>query len=634
MRIIYDNQLDDLVASQITALTAETLYAATRVTDERLTVQWETTSPTAQTIIFNAGGAEEPMFVATTNLVVDPENLTSANWTETNVAVTTAESILGIPAYKVTCNATNSSSYAEQDVSFGSTSQSILFIARRGNVNAISIRLVQTSGTPANKGYIDVTSFSAKTVVVYAGTKTLEEWIDDDTVRLGLAFDVDTGETNALRLYAPGSTVGNFTYYSNIAAFDNDYPLGYVATSRSAWITSGSTTHTVPPSGKFIVDLEVKPYFPHDLSNATPAVFASWGVSSSQRLYFEYTPSADKITVVWQDGGTFRTISSAVFNGSSRTTLQSMRLVWSLDLTQAVTTGSRFIEILRDAETVSEATAWSGAIDVLSTNMTLFYIGNYAPGPSSAFCPDAMFKYFRVYGGTLEDTITTEADLDNELATKELTFEQEYQARFNANTFAILGHNISSEASIKFETNDWDEWNFIDGSGSSITQNTMTWNEETILTFWSAKARKQYVKFTINDPNNDDAKLKIGRMWVGDYITISPSSLLNFSVTKQRSDAVRYGRNRQKFADVGTGWRRFNLSFPRMAHGSTMATIDQVERMYDDVGLHSSIIFCNFDTDRDYSLVEPCYCSISQPVGFTHQRSQKYSFSLVLEENK
>ena len=91
-----------------------------------------------------------------------------------------------------------------------------------------------------------------------------------------------------------------------------------------------------------------------------------------------------------------------------------------------------------------------------------------------------------------------------------------------------------------------------------------------------------------------------------------------------------YGTNRQKFSSVGVGWRRFSLSFPRTAQ----ATLELVQTMIDTVGNHSSFIFCNFNTDRTYEIVEPCYVSLNGSVGFRHTRNMKFEYSLELEEDK
>jgi len=135
---------------------------------------------------------------------------------------------------------------------------------------------------------------------------------------------------------------------------------------------------------------------------------------------------------------------------------------------------------------------------------------------------------------------------------------------------------------------------------------------------------------TWTDRTGTDGNIEIGRLWLGEYLDIDPTSLDSFSVKKKRSDRVIYGRNRQKWADEGVGWREFSLDFP--PSNSTMVTA--IQTMYDAVGNHSSIVFCNFDSIRDYEIVEPVYCSIVGELEFRHKGRQRYEYSLTLEEDR
>jgi hypothetical protein len=190
-------------------------------------------------------------------------------------------------------------------------------------------------------------------------------------------------------------------------------------------------------------------------------------------------------------------------------------------------------------------------------------------------------------------------------------------------TAAILGHNISASATassiILSGCNDGSTW-------SSIT--TITRNANAMLKFTSAT--NQYFKFSIDDPLNTDGYIEIGRLWLGVYEQINPSSLLNFTVIKKRSDMVTYGKNRQKYATPGEDWRGFELSFP--ATGGSMLT--SIITMFDSVGKHSSFIFCNFDDLTNHELVYPCYVSVTDDMSFNHTNRQKYNWSISMEENK
>lgn len=196
-------------------------------------------------------------------------------------------------------------------------------------------------------------------------------------------------------------------------------------------------------------------------------------------------------------------------------------------------------------------------------------------------------------------------------------------AAHSITTAAILGHNLTSSASIIVAFNSVDSW-----ASPPVTE-TLTYNADVILKFFTSH-NYQYVRFYINDTTNTDGYISIGRLWLGDYITITPSSLLDFSVTKMRSDNVIHGRGRQKYASIGIGWRLFSFTFPPTKN----AVLILLQSMIDYVGRHSSFIFCNFDTDRTYTLVEPCYCSLTEDIVFSHDTGMKFTYEMIFEEEK
>lgn len=645
MRILYENQIDDLEASLITALTEATLYEATQVQDERLSTRWKTTAATDQTIIFDAGQPDntdadsrgddgQPMFQATTNLVTDPENMTSANWTEASADVSTADSILGIPAYEITANAAASSQIQQVIASPATTMSMVVTMKKTATSPASSRVLISAPSAGTNYVHAQVTWATKGITYVSSSEAFSAQWIDDETVRLFCSVSgVDTASEIQLREYVSTATAatGESVIFSAPILVDNSYPLAYCATSRAAW--SSSIAHQLPPSGKFIIDCEFFPYFAYD--TASFQQLASFYVLNSQRFIVQYSSSVDKFRVYWEDGGTGRDLASAQYDDgtSYRNINQRIRLVASIDIaTGGVTTGSRLFLMSDEGGYFAEDdTEWSGAIDALSSTFPTLELGQYASGDPG----DIFMHHFRIYGGTLENTITTEEDLDDELATKTLTFSREYSKQFDIDAVAIMGHNISPEAEIKVQLNDWNEWNYTDGSGSSIIEQSLTWHEDTpILYFFPERYKRRFAKFTINDPNNDAAAIEVGRFWIGEYLDISPSSLIDFKVTKKNSDRTIYGRNRQKWSDEGVDWRKFDLSFPVSAVATAASLLDKVQRMYDSVGAAHSVIFCNFDSIRDYQIVEPCYCSIVGDMEFQHRRSQRYTWGLTLEEDR
>jgi hypothetical protein len=189
------------------------------------------------------------------------------------------------------------------------------------------------------------------------------------------------------------------------------------------------------------------------------------------------------------------------------------------------------------------------------------------------------------------------------------------------NTAALISHNLTSSATVTISANTSNSW------GSPATTKTIVYNTNIMLNFFNSISY-QYWQFSIIDTTNTSGYIQLGRLWLGSYITIDPSSLLDFTVTKKRSDNVYHNLHRQKFVYKGVGWRSFELNYP----STSEATINLINDMYDFSGNHSSIIFCNFDSIRTYELVEPCYCSINGNIKFSHKESMKWEYSLSLEE--
>jgi hypothetical protein len=186
-------------------------------------------------------------------------------------------------------------------------------------------------------------------------------------------------------------------------------------------------------------------------------------------------------------------------------------------------------------------------------------------------------------------------------------------------TIAVLGHNLTSSTTINVYANTSNSWS------SPAYSTTLTWNSDIILKFIPSKSY-QYWKIEFIGQGN----LEIGRIWLSNYLTINPSSLLDFTVELKNSDVNLYDKDRYKISEAGIVWRAIKLKFPPTDNTMLTNLLD----WFDMVGLYKSFIFCNFDTIRGYPLVEPLYCSIVSDVGFTHSESMKFSYELSLEEDK
>ena len=631
MRIVYDNLIDDLVATNMTALTTNTAYPVANMQDERLSTRWRSTAATSQSLIFDAGG--EPNFIGDeyTNDITDPTDLTTANWTNvSSSSVISTASINGNLFTKVT-NTAALAGYCTQAITADFTNLVLTgsVTLRKGSTtgNTTSFNLYNTT----QSGFIfsivpDWDNYGSSPATPATGTLLDYEWLDSETLIIYfqcVALAVVTDDIVVTCYGSNTATSGEYTLWTEVQLIDSAaitmYP--FVSGTHSA----DTVTQAFVMPDKFIFDMIIDPKFSYDTSVYHKLL--GYYIGANQYFRIQYNAGApDTIYIAWKDGGTERTLSGQQFDdGTTYTNInQRIRFIGSMDMTSGGTGDSRFIVIPLESGAISETTAWTGSPDVKTSVFATLRIGSEV-GVNQA---NANYEYIRIYGGLLTETITDSDDVTDALATRTAMLDLEYQGKFDFDTVALMGHNLSEGATITFQANDYDAWEYT-ATGGSIIQSSMVWNKETILTFLT-RTQKQYVKFSLSDPNNTGAYIEIGRPWIGQYLDISPSSLLDFKVSKKRSDTVIHGKDRHKWSVIGEGWRRFELSFPPTEE----AMIESLATMFDAVGNHSSMIFCNFDTIRSYQLVEPCYVSIDGDFEFMHTRRMVWTWNLVLEEER
>lgn len=187
---------------------------------------------------------------------------------------------------------------------------------------------------------------------------------------------------------------------------------------------------------------------------------------------------------------------------------------------------------------------------------------------------------------------------------------------------AVIEHNVSSSATITLEGNSSNSW-------PGATSQSVTYNAGMMMKFFTASSYR-YWRVSIDDPTNTDGYISVGRIWLGEYLTVDPSSLIGMKVYKHNSSEVEHGRGRQKYAVDGVTWREFELRFPPTQY----AMVKSIEDFVDYVQNAHSFIFCNFDSDRTYQIVEPCYCSLNGNLLLVQGEYMKFEYSLTFEEEK
>lgn len=187
------------------------------------------------------------------------------------------------------------------------------------------------------------------------------------------------------------------------------------------------------------------------------------------------------------------------------------------------------------------------------------------------------------------------------------------------NTVGVLGHNIATATTVTIQANATNSW------GSPSVSQVITWNSKIMLYFFASLQTYRYWRFLFGSQGT----LQIGKLWLSSYLTIDPSALLDFKVTKKDGSLTTKGKGKQKFSVIGSTWRKFSLTFPRTPN----ALIDSLEDMYDVTGQYNPVIFCNFNDIRTYQIVEPCFCSFTTDLTFKHEEYMQFSYSIDLEED-
>lgn len=133
-------------------------------------------------------------------------------------------------------------------------------------------------------------------------------------------------------------------------------------------------------------------------------------------------------------------------------------------------------------------------------------------------------------------------------------------------------------------------------------------------------------RFSFDELTNADGYYEVGRLFLGAYLQIDPSSLVEFPEEHIRTDHVAFSRTNQFYADTGIGYKQLHYRFEWAGNSAKTA----IETMWDMVGRHTPLLIMNYDTT--FTVVEPLYAVLTEDIIFTHQRFDKWHWDLKLRE--
>jgi len=373
-------------------------------------------------------GQSEAIFQASTNLIKDPEDLTTSNWTNNNTTdLLTSIHVDGKRLTKITLTASSGS--IKQDWTASAAYYSVQGILRRGDATSSGLVIWDdVGGTPTAKAIIGVT-WTTDTVSETTGSHFEHEWIDDDTVWFAVTTSSAlTAATARVEIYI-GESNGDYHYITAVQLEQLPYPTPYI--DRYRWPTgvrpAVSPNYTVTMPEKFVFKVKIRPWFTYDTT--VYHRFFNWYIDDTHRFRLLYNPASDTVSVFWHDGGTERVLATEAFDDSGPNNINSEIILFgAIDL--STQTGNNVFFAIVDGSKQAEDNNWDGTPDELGSTFSTLGIGHI----SGTIHADSLIEYakFWQWDGSDLGTLDDETDIDRVTADLTSLFDLELEDYSNA----------------------------------------------------------------------------------------------------------------------------------------------------------------------------------------------------------
>lgn len=620
MRLLHDNKID---IATLTPSSENANYPAANLKDTRLSRKWRTTGDEDESLLIDAGGEKLDVFQATDNLAQDPEDLRAAgaNWAASNTTDELSDFYYDGKRFTKIINSGANAGYNQQDFTaiWTTLTPSFSVIIKKGSSAGNTTRFVIYDSTDPATVFslvIDWDNYPNAPGTPTEGTLHDYEWKDSETleIRIICATLDALGDDLQIRCFGSNNaTDAEYTYWTAVQAEDLPYSTPYVNGSRA--VVHPDETFEMP--SQFTIDMIVRPWFAYN--TATGHRWLGWYIDANHVFRIYYEPGSDNLSIEWKDGGTARYLASQQFDdGTAEVNInQRIRIIVSIDLTTGDTTGSRFIVEPLESGAIAEDTIWGGNIDDHSSTFSTLSIGHI----SDTNQIDGQFEYIRIYAGTLVGTVGDSDDADALLATKELILDKTYLEKIIASYALIAGHNLSAGASIKLQGNDYNSWN------GPLLEEDMTWDSETIVHALT-EVSYPFWRLLIDDPNNSDGVLKIGRPYLGTFYQVLQTFNKDFIEEPFNTDIITYSPSGQMYSRRGYDGKQYNLMFPYWLNSVKQA----VEAIVETVGKRTPF-FLILDEDN-IDVLPVLYCHIPNDPQYPHIVGYQWKASLSFREVK
>ena len=359
-----------------------------------------------------------PKFIgdAYTNVLSDPCDLTTANWTKDGVVVEATEyTINGHKLWKIT-QINSGGNRVYQGGFTGSTDYSFHIILRDETLQITDAHVwVELAESP----YLTITgcriNFQNQIVSVSNGALKYN-WLDRSTVEIfGTNNTADSGSNYNLFIRPSDSGTDKIIYVVEPQLVQQELLLSFVDGTH---VKDDISKDFAMPS-QFTFDMIIEPRFLYD--NGGYPYFIVWYLDIDHVWALRYHGGLKKIYISYNDGGTQRYLFSQQFDdGSSYINInQRIRIIGSMNLSSGGRYDSRLIVIPLESGSIYESANWDGAPDVKSSTFPTLQIGQQ----TGVALANSDFEYIRFYDGLLVGDINNNEDAEYLLSKKTKIYE-------------------------------------------------------------------------------------------------------------------------------------------------------------------------------------------------------------------
>jgi len=344
------------------------------------------------------------IFQTAKNLLDDPEDITTANWTAVTATIELSDFYIDGKRFTKLINtgAWGGAYQVLPAVTFTDgqeASSQALFI--RGDETETRFEL-RDATAGVNRIGLKI-QWDTRVVTALNGTLHDAVWINNDVLWIsGISTAITAANVHWVQLR--NATNGKYCYMTAVMAEDTVYPTPYTPTERAK---DGVLNYPFPMPEKFSICFWVRPWFKYDTN--VYGRFIVWQIDGTHRFIIAYNAGSDKIYIQWRDGTNFRYLYSQQFDdGSAHDDInQEIFVAAAIDLSAQSVTASR-LKVYADS--IGGDTTWDAAPDAKSSAFPALSIGQ-EDGDSEAdsFISDLMI---------LPNILLTEEQMDRHYNTR------------------------------------------------------------------------------------------------------------------------------------------------------------------------------------------------------------------------